>query len=30
MIEAADSVDFDAYLAAWFADTEAAGKPERA
>jgi glutamate--cysteine ligase len=30
MIEAADSVDFDAYLAAWFADTEAAGKSERA
>jgi glutamate--cysteine ligase len=30
MIEAADSVDFDAYLAAWFADTEAAGKAESA
>ena len=30
MIEAADSVDFDAYLAAWFADAEAAGTPERA
>lgn len=30
MIEAADSADFDAYLAAWFADAEAAGKPGRA
>ena len=30
MIEAADPVDFDAYLAAWFADTEAAGKAKSA